>query len=81
MKAADSHESVGRSILDRLGIAEDPLSSADPVSFLRSLAAAGAALVKNPVAVTAANGRLAIGMAAAMKATAERALGGQTPVR
>src|SRR5450755_3051392 len=79
MKAADSHESVGRSILDRLGIAEDPLTSADPVSFLRSLAAAGVALMKNPVGVAAANGRLAIGMAAAMKATTERALGGQTP--
>ena len=78
MKAADSHESVGRSILDRLGIAEDPLTSADPVSFLRSLAAAGVALMKNPVGVAAANGRLAIGMAAAMKATTERALGGQT---
>ena len=79
MKAADSHESVGRSILDRLGIAEDPLTSADPVSFLRSLAAAGVALMKNPVGVAAANGRLAIGMAAAMKATTERALGGETP--
>ena len=79
MKAADHLESVGRSLLDRLGIAEDPLSIADPVSFLRSLAAAGVALMKNPVGVAAANGRLAIGMAAAMKATTERALGGQTP--
>jgi len=79
MKAADHPESVGRSLLDRLGIAEDPLSVADPVSFLRSLAAAGVALMKNPVGVAAANGRLAIGMAAAMKATTERALGGQTP--
>ena len=79
MKAADSPESAGRSILDRLGIAEDPLTSADPVSFLRSLAAAGVALMKNPVGVAAANARLAIGMAAAMKSTAERALGGQPP--
>ena len=79
MKAADSPESAGRSILDRLGIAEDPLTGADPVSFLRSLTAAGVALMKNPVGVAAANARLAIGMAAAMRATAERALGGQTP--
>jgi poly[(R)-3-hydroxyalkanoate] polymerase subunit PhaC len=79
MKAADSPESAGHSILDRLGIAEDPLTVADPVSFLRSLGAAGVALMKNPVGVAAANARLAIGMAAAVKATAERALGGQTP--
>jgi len=79
MKAADSPESAGRSILDRLGIAEDPLTSADPVSFLRSLTAAGVALMKNPVGVAAANARLAIGTAAAIRATAERALGGQTP--
>src|ERR1019366_6515138 len=77
MKAGDSPESAGRSILDRLGIAEDPLTGADPVSFLRSLAAAGVTLMKNPVGVAAANARLAIGMAAAMKSTAERALGGQ----
>ncbi len=79
MKAADSSEPAGHSVLDRLGIAEDPLTVADPVSFLRSLASTGVALMKNPVGVAAANARLAIGMAAAVKATAERALGGQAP--
>jgi polyhydroxyalkanoate synthase len=70
---------VGRPVLDRLGIAEDPLIGADPVSFLRSLAAAAPALVRNPTAAAAASGRLAIGLAAAVRAAAERAVGGQTP--
>jgi len=52
---------------------------ADPVSFLRSLAAAGASLVKNPTGTAAANGRMAIGLAAALRAAAERAVGGETP--
>ena len=79
MKAAQSPESAGPSILDRLGIAEDPIIGADPVSFLRSLAAAGVAVAKNPTAAAAANGRLAIGLAAAVRATAARAVGLDTP--
>jgi polyhydroxyalkanoate synthase len=71
-------ESVGRAVLDRLGIAEDPIIGADPVSFLRSLATAGASLVKNPSGSAAANARMAIGLAAAVRATAERAIGRQT---
>ena len=63
MNAAPSPESVGRAVLERLGVAEDPMIGADPVSFLRSLAAAGASLVKNPAGTAAANGRLAIGLA------------------
>src|SRR5665647_1465599 len=62
MKPESSPESAGQSILERLGIAEDPLVGVDPVSFLRSLAAAGIALVKDPGAaagVAAANARLA----------------------
>jgi len=62
-------------VLDRLGVAEDPLVGADPVSFLRSLAAAGVGLVKNPVGAAASNARLAIGLAAAVRATAGRAVG------
>ena len=61
MRATDP-ESAARSVLDRLGIAEDPMSGADPVSFLRSLGAAGVGLVKNPAGVVAANARLAIRM-------------------
>ncbi len=65
MKPAQEPESAGGSVLDCLGVAEDPMIAVDPVSFLRSLAAAGAALVKNPAGVVAANARLAIGLAAA----------------
>ena len=70
-------ESGGQSVLDCLGVAEDPLTTADPVSFLRSLLAAGLALSKNPLGVAAANGRLAIGMAAAARAAAEGMFGRQ----
>ena len=78
MKPAHSPESATRSVLDRLGVAEDPLVGADPVSFLRSLAAAGAALARNPTATAAANARLLIGLAAAVRATAGRAVGRDT---
>ena len=78
MKSADDPEIVEPSVLDRLGIAEDPMTGADPVSFLRSLGAAATALVKNPAGVVAANTRLAIGLAAAMRATGERAMGVET---
>jgi polyhydroxyalkanoate synthase len=67
------------SILDRLGIAEDPMVGADPVSFMRSLVAAGAALVKNPAAAAAVNVRLAMGTAAALRATTERSVGRNAP--
>jgi polyhydroxyalkanoate synthase len=70
-------ESPAHAILDRLGVAEDPLVGADPVSFMRSLAAAGPALFNNPAGAAAASGRLAIGLAAAMRAAAARALGEQ----
>jgi len=46
---------------------------ADPVSFLRSLAAASAALAKSPAGAAAANARLLIGLTAAVRATVERA--------
>ena len=78
MKSADSPETAGRSLLDRLGVAEDPMVGADPVSFLRSLAAAGLGLVKNPAGAAATHARLAIGLAAAVRASAERAVGRQT---
>jgi len=78
MKPAQEPESAGGSVLDCLGVAEDPMIAVDPVSFLRSLAAAGAALVKNPAGVVAANARLAIGLAAATRATARRAVGSET---
>jgi hypothetical protein len=58
MNPVNNFESAGRSVLDRLGIAEDPLIGADPVAFLRSLVAAGGGLVKHPSGTAAANGRL-----------------------
>ena len=73
--AVSGFESAGRSIMDQLGIAEDPLVSADPVAFLRSLVAAGGALARNPAGTAAASGRLAIGLAAAMRAAGARAMG------
>ena len=75
MPQTQSPDSASRAILDRLGIAEDPLTGADPVSFLRSLTAAGVALVKNPTGTAAANARMAIGMGAVLRATAGCALG------
>jgi len=61
-----------------LGVSEDPLVGADPVSFLRALAAAGAAMVKNPTGVAAANLRLMIGLATAVRAAAGRTAGRET---
>ena len=74
--AATTIETAGRSVLDRLGVAEDPLVGTDPVAFLRSLVAAGGALAKNPAGTAAASGRMAIGLAAAISAAGARALGG-----
>ena len=79
MNPVNNFESAGRSVLDRLGIAEDPLTGADPVAFMRSLVAAGGSLVKNPSGTAAANGRLAIGLAAAVRAAAGRAVGANPP--
>jgi len=78
MKPADSSRSARVAVLDRLGVVEDPLVGADPVSFMRSLAAAAAALAKNPVGAAAANARMALGLAAALRATAGRAVGLET---
>ncbi len=75
MTSAAGSEPIPSSLFDRLGIAEDPVVAADPVSFLRSLGAASAAVAKNPAALVAANTRLALGLAAAMGASAARAVG------
>lgn len=47
----------------------------DPVSFLRALAAAGTGVLKHPASIAAANYRLFLGLAAAGRATAGRAIG------
>ncbi len=77
MNEVPSPESAGRAVLERLGVAEDPMTVADPVSFLRSLGAAGVALAKNPAGTVAANSRMAIGLAAAVRAAAGRAVGSE----
>jgi len=72
----NTSESAGRSVLDRLGVAEDPLIGADPVAFLRALVTAGGSLAKNPAGTAAAGGRLIIGLVAAVRAAGSRAVGG-----
>ena len=62
-------------LLDRLGISEDPLLSADPVAFARALMATGPALLRNPSGAFAAYVRLMIGSAAATRAATAIALG------
>jgi polyhydroxyalkanoate synthase len=72
-RPTEQHED---SIRDRLGAVEGPLSSLDPVSFGRTLARVGPALLKKPLGVVAAGTRFGIGLAAAVGATAQR-LGGR----
>ena len=78
MSSATTVEPVQRSVLDRLGVAEDPMAGADPVSFLRSLASAGVAMSRHPAAVAATHGRMAIGSAAAVLASLGRTVGRQS---
>jgi polyhydroxyalkanoate synthase len=75
MKAADTSRSAGLAVLDRLGVVEDPMVGADPAAFLRALVAAAAALAKHPVGTAAANARMALGLAAALRAAAGRTIG------
>jgi polyhydroxyalkanoate synthase len=62
-------------VLDRLGVAEDPLVGADPVSFLRSLGAAAVGTAKHPSQTVAANVRMLLGTTSAVRAAAGRAIG------
>ena len=54
---------------------ENLLARRDPISFLSSLGEAGAALMKKPGEVAAANVRLMVGMGAALRETTKCALG------
>ncbi len=79
MSTAPNPEPTVRAVLDRLGIAEAPLTTtADPVSFLRALSSAGLSLATKPTQTVAANARLALGLAAAMRAALGRAVGLET---
>ncbi len=62
-------------VLDLLGIAEQAMPTADPVSFLRSLVAVGAALPLHPRDTVASVGRLAMGYANLIGATTRRSVG------
>jgi polyhydroxyalkanoate synthase len=78
MTSATSPSAAEHPDLDSFDSTGDPMTGGDdPVSFLRSLAAAGTALVKNPGGIAAANMRLAVGLGAAIRAAAEGALGGE----
>ena len=78
MQATTTPRSNGQAGMDRLVKFEDPLADADPVSFLRSLAAAASALGRNPVGTASANARMVLGLAAALRAAAGRAIGRDT---
>jgi polyhydroxyalkanoate synthase len=54
---------------------QDLVAKKDPVSFMGSLGEVGISLAKKPAEVAAANVRLMLGMGAAVKATAQCALG------
>jgi polyhydroxyalkanoate synthase len=75
MKSPGSPETAERSTLDSAEVSPDPMTEVDPVSLLRSLASASAALAKNPLGLAAANTRLAIGLGAALRAATAGALG------
>ncbi len=79
MSTAPNPEPTVRAVLDRLGIAEAPLTStADPVSFMWALTAAGVSLATKPTQTVAANARLALGVAGAIRAALGRAIGLET---
>jgi hypothetical protein len=75
MMQEEAPRSSRPALLERLGVAEDPLVGADPVSLLRALASAAGGLVRNPTATAAANVRLLIGLLAAVRAAAGRTVG------
>jgi polyhydroxyalkanoate synthase len=68
-------EFTRRSIESQQRKVQDLVTRKDPVSFLASLGEVGVALAKRPADVAAANVRLVLGMGAALKATAQCALG------
>jgi polyhydroxyalkanoate synthase len=79
MAASNAAPGASRAVLDRLGVIEDPLVGADPVAFLRSLVAVAPALLRHPTGVAVAQAHLLGGMAGALRATAGRTIGRQTP--
>ena len=79
MTSAPTAENAGGSVLDRLGVAEDPLIGADPVSFLRSLSPrAPTALAPQPATAAPRTCGWCSARVAALRATAGRAVGRTT---
>src|SRR5438552_1822373 len=68
--SASVTNAVSESLQDLLGIAEDPLVAADPVSFLQSLGIAALATMRNPAAVMNAGMRFTVGAAGALQGAA-----------
>ena len=64
---------------DLIGIAEDFTVPNDPAGLMRELLLTGALTLRNPAGILAANSRLLWGTAAAIRAAADRALGGDRP--
>src|SRR6185369_6975805 len=64
---------------DLIGIAEDFVVPNDPAGLMRELLFTGALTLRNPAAILAANSRLLWGTAAALRAAADRAFGGDRP--
>ncbi|MDG5486961.1 PHA/PHB synthase family protein [Mycolicibacterium gadium] len=63
-------------LLDELvGVSEKFTFKGDPASLMRDLLVTGAMTLRSPTGVIAANARLLLGTAAALKAAAERAVG------
>ena len=73
--ASAAANGMSQSLQDLLGIAEDPVVAADPVSFLRSLSSAALATTRNPGAVMNAGMRFAVGAAGAVQGAAGRLVG------
>ena len=78
-RTADPVVGMTQALQDLIGVAEDPAAALDPVSFGRSLMRVGPALLARPTAVASAQIRLLMGSAAALGATAARAIGMPAP--
>lgn len=66
---------VGAPIVEMLGMAENAAGTADPVSFLRALVAAGRGVTRHPVDAGSALTRAATGVGSALAVAAARLVG------
>ena len=75
MTAVEGQSSSTPAVFDLIGIAEGAIAAADPVAFVRSLAAAAGGVLKHPGDIASANSRLVMRSAGALRAAAERTIG------